>query len=165
MPDDDLTPAQRFAKDVLEAMNEPASAERQAYEAHQERAERVELEKLYIATGQVEPTPMFTRLLAIMADTIEALNPPDGPFATVELALRYRGRKGVLRFAASPNKADRRYVELTIFSESGLSTSSQWLDNGSNAELVTYLRRPDVVADTITTADEAIISLARNNLA
>ena len=33
------------------------------------------------------------------------------------------------------------------------------------AELVTYLRRPEVVADTIATADEAIISLARNNLA
>lgn len=165
MPDDDLTPAQKFAKEVLEEMNKPPTPDREAYEAQKELAARAELEKLSIATGQYEPEELFTRLLALMADTIEALNPPDGPFETIELKLKYKGRRGILRFAPSPNKADRRYIELSINSESGLSTSSQWLDNGSNAELVRYLRRPDVVADTIATADEAIISLARNNLA
>ena len=165
MPDDDLTPAQQFAKDVLEEMNKPPSADREAYEARKELEDRREIEKTYIATGQYEPDKLFTRLLAIMAETIETLNPPDGPFDTVELKLKYKGRRGILRFAPSPNKAHLRYVELSINSESDLSTSSQWLDNGTNAELVRYLRRFDVVADTIATADEAIISLARNNLA
>ncbi len=165
MPDDELTPAQKFAKDVLEEMNKPPSAEREAYEAQKEIEDRAEIEKMYIATGQYEPTKLFTRLLAIMAETIEKLNPPPGPFEPVELELKYKGRRGVLRFAPSPSKAERRYVELSINSETNLSTSSQWLDNGTNAELVTYLRRPEVVADTIATADEAIISLARNNLA
>ena len=165
MPDDELTPAQKFAKDVLEEMNKPPSAEREAYEAQKEIEDRAAIEKMYIATGQYEPTKLFTRLLAIMAETIEKLNPPPGPFEPVELELKYKGRRGVLRFAPSPSKAERRYVELSINSETNLSTSSQWLDNGTNAELVTYLRRPEVVADTIATADEAIISLARNNLA
>lgn len=165
MPDDDLTPAQKFARDVLEEMNKPPTAERLAYEAQKEIDDRREIEKMYIATGQYAPDKLFTRLLAIMAETIETMNPPDGPFETVELKLNYKNRDGILRFAPSPNKAHLRYVELSINSESGLSTSSQWLDNGTNAELVTYLRRSDVVADTIATADEAIISLARNNLA
>ena len=165
MPDDELTPAQKFAKDVLEEMNKPPSAEREAYEAQKEIEDRAAIEKMYIATGQYEPTKLFTRLLAIMAETIEKLDPPPGPFEPVELELKYKGRRGVLRFAPSPSKAERRYVELSINSETNLSTSSQWLDNGTNAELVTYLRRPEVVADTIATADEAIISLARNNLA
>ncbi len=108
---------------------------------------------------------MFGRLLAEMADTIERIDPPDGPFEPVELPLTIKGRKGVLRFAPSPNKPDRRYVELSIHSESGLSTSSQLLDNGTNADLVTYLRKPEVVADTIATAEEGIVSLTRNRLA
>ena len=159
-----MTPAQRFARDVLEEMDKPPSAEREAYEAQKEIEDRAEIEKMYIATGQYEPVKLFARLLAIMAETIEKLNPPDGSFDPVELKLCYKGRKGILRFAPSPNKPDRRYVELSIKSESGLSTSSQWLDNGTNAELVKYLRRLEVVGDTIATADEAIVSLARNNL-
>jgi hypothetical protein len=166
VPDDDhLTPAQKFARDVLEEMDKPATPEQLAYEAQRDLEERRANEKMYIATGQYEPTKLFTRLLAIMAETIEKLDPPPGPFEPVELELKYKGRRGILRFAPSPSKADRRYVELSINSETNISTSSQWLDNGTNAELVTYLRRPEVVADTIATADEAIISLARNNLA
>jgi hypothetical protein len=165
MPDDDLTPAQRFARDVLEEMNKPKSPEREAYEARKELEDCAAIERMYIATGQYAPEKLFDRLLAIMAETIEKLNPPDGPFEPVGLELKYKGRKGVLRFAPSPNKPDRRYVELSINSESGLSTSSQWLDNGTNAELVNYLRRPGAVADAIATADGAILSLARNNLA
>lgn len=165
MHDDDLTPAQRFARDVLEEMDKPPSAEREAYEAQKEREDRAATERMYIATGQYEPQKLFTRLLAIMAETIEKLAPAPGPFEPIELELKYKGRRGILRFAPSPGRADRRYVELSINSESNLSTSSQWLDSGTNAELVTYLHRPEVVADTIATADEAIISLARNNLA
>ena len=112
-----------------------------------------------------QPEQVFGRLLAEMADTIERINPPDGPFEPVELPLTIKGRRAVLRFAPSPNKADRRHVELSINSESGLSTSSQLLDNGTNADLVAYLRRPDVVADTIATAEEGIMSLTRNRLA
>jgi hypothetical protein len=164
MRDDDLTPAQRFARDVLEEMDKPPSAEREALEAQKEIEDCAAIERMYIATGQYEPQKLFTRLLAIMADEIEKRNPPDGPFEPVELELKYKGRRGILRFAPSPSRADRRYVELSINSESNLSTSSQWLDHGTNAELVNYLRRPEVVADTIATADEAIISLARNNL-
>ena len=52
-----------------------------------------------------------------------------------------------------------------MFTESGLSTSSQWLESGSNAELVAYLRRPDVVAETATTAGELMESLRHNRLA
>jgi hypothetical protein len=165
MNDDDLTPAQRFARDVLEEMDKPPSAEREAYEAQKEIEDRAANERMYIATGQYEPRKLFTRLLAIMAETIEKLDPAPGPFEPIELELKYKGRRGILRFAPSPSRADRRYVELSINSESNLSTLSQWLDSGTNVELVAYLRRPEVVADTIATADEAIISLARNNLA
>jgi hypothetical protein len=146
-------------------MNKPKTPEREAYEAQKEIEDRAAIERMYIATGQYEPETLFTRLLAIMAEAIERMNPPDGPFEPFELKLCYKGRNGVLRFAPSPNRPGGRYVELSINSASDLSTSSQWLDNGTNAELVQYLRRSGVVADTITVADEAIISLARNNLA
>jgi hypothetical protein len=157
--------AQEFARWVLDEMNKPKSPEREAYEAQKEIEDRAAIDRMYIATGQYEPETLLTRLLAIMAEIIERLDPPDGPFEPVELKLMYKGRKGVLRYAPSPNKPDRRYVELSFNTESDISTSSVWLDNGTNAELVKYLRRPEVVADAIRLADEAIISLARNRLA
>lgn len=106
---------------------------------------------------------MFGTLIAEMASTIERLDPPAGPFETVELRFTFQGREGVLRFAASPSKAERRYVELSIYSEH--STSSQWLDNGTNRDLVAYLRRPEVIDEAIATAEECIVSLVRNRLA
>ena len=78
--DDELTRAQRFASDVLDEMDKPKSPEREAYEAHKDREDRDALERMYIATGQYEPTKLFTKLLAMMAETIERLNPPDGEF-------------------------------------------------------------------------------------
>lgn len=118
-----------------------------------------------IAAGQYEPEELFRRLLAVMAETIERLNPPDGPFEPVVYDLRFKGRAGGLEFGASPDKPPVRYVRLSIRTASGISASSVWLDFGTNAELVRYLGRPDVVADAVRLADEAIISLARNDLA
>ena len=117
-----------------------------------------------LAAGTIDQDGLDALVDQALAETIERMN-SDGPFEPVELKFCYKGRNGILRFAPSPNKPDRRYVELSINTESDLSTSSQWLDNGTNAELVNYLRKPEVVADTIRLADEAIISLARNNLA
>lgn len=167
MPDDDLTSrAKQFAKDVLDEMDQPISPERAAAQARKEREDAASLERFYIATGQYDdPKEMFAKLLGLMAEAIEQLDPPDGPFETIELALQYKARKGVLRFAASPNKPNRRNIELSIDSESGLSTSSAMLDTGTNAEIVQYLRKPELVAEMIATADEAIVSLARNRLA
>ena len=83
---------------------------------------------------------------------------PTATFEPVEVPLTLAGRKAVLRFAPSPSKPDKRYVELSVSSESEFSTSSQWLESGSNADLIEYLRRPDVVADTPATADELVQS-------
>jgi hypothetical protein len=157
--------AKQLAKDVLEEMDKPISPEREAALARKEREDKESLERFYVTTGQATPEEIFKYYLAEMATAIECLNPPDGPFDPIELPLSYKGRKGMLRFAPSPNKAPRRYVELSIDSESGLSTSSAMLDTGTNAEIVTYLRRPELVAEMIETADERIVSLARNRLA
>lgn len=164
MPDDDLTRGQQLASDLLDEMDKPKSPEREAYEARKDREDREALERMYIATGQYEPEKLFTRMLAMMADAIELANPPDGEFEAIEMPLKFKGHKGSLRFAAS-GKPHLRNIQLSIMSESGLSTSSTYLDNGTNAEIVKYLRRPEVVADTIQTAEESIISFARNRLA
>ncbi len=166
MPDDDLTSrAKQFAKDVLEEMDKPISPERAAALARKEREDAELAERFYISSGQYEGEELFAKLLAIMADAIEKLDPPAGAFDAIELALKYKQRKGVLRFGPSPNKPERRYIELSIDSESGLSTSSAMLDTGTNTEIVTYLRRPELVAEMLATAEERIVSLARNRLA
>lgn len=165
VPDDDLTSAQQLAKDLLDEMDKPKSPEREAYEARKEREDREALERLYIATGQYPPDQLFAKLLANMVAEIERVDPPEGEFPPIELAFQYKGRKGVLRFGPSPNKPARRYIELSLDSESGLSTSSAMLDTGNNAEIVQYLRKPELVAEMIATAEERIVSLARNRLA
>lgn len=164
-PDDMAARSRQLAKNLLDEMDKPKSAEREAYEAQKEREDREALERFYIATGQVKPEQVAQRALAELADKIERLAPADATFEAVEVPLTLSGRKAVLRFAPSPSKPDKRYVELSVSSESGLSTSSQWLDSGTNADLITYLRRPDVVADTLATADELAQSLSRNRLA
>jgi len=164
VPDDELTRGQQLANDLLDEMDKPKSPEREAYEARKDREDREALERMYIATGQYEPPKMFSKLLALMANAIEQLNPPDGEFPAIEMPLTFKGHKGSLRFSAS-GKPHLRNIQLSIESESGLSTSSTYLDNGSNAEIVKYLRRPEVVAETIHTAEESIISFARNRLA
>ncbi len=106
------------------------------------------------------------RALSELADRIERMGPV-ARFDSVDVGLTLAGRRrAILRFAPSPSQPQsKRYVELRVFTESGLSTSSQWLESGSNAELVAYLRRPDVVAETATTARELMESLRRNRLA
>jgi hypothetical protein len=156
--------SKQLAKDLLEQMDEPQSKERAEYEAQKEREDREALERFYVATGQVKPEQIMQRALVELADKIERMNPP-GEFEPVEVPLTLGGRKAVLRFAPSPSKPDKRYVELSIASESGLSTSSQWLDSGTNAELVAYLRKPEVIADTLATSEELAQSLASHRLA
>lgn len=164
MPDDDRS--KQLAKDLLDELDKPISPEREAQLAEKERADREALEKFYIATGQIKPEQVMQRALAELADKIERMNAPvSGPFEQLELPIELKGRKGTLRFAPSPRKPENRYVELSIYSESGLSTSSQWLEQGTAEALVAYLRKPEVVADTLTTADELMESLSRNRLA
>jgi hypothetical protein len=163
VPDDDT---KQLAKDILDELDKPTSPEREAQLAEKERADREALEKFYIATGQIKPEQVMQRALVELADKIERMKAPvSGPFDMLELPIEIKGRKGTLRFAASPRKAENRYVELSIYSESGLSTSSQWLEQGTAEALVAYLRKPEVVADTLTTVDELMLSLSRNRLA
>jgi hypothetical protein len=156
--------SKQLAKDLLEQMDEPQSKERAEYEAQKEREDHEALERFYVATGQVKPEQVMQRALVELADKIERMN-PRGEFEPVEVPLTLGGRKAILRFAPSPSKPDKRYVELSIASESGLSTSSQWLDSGTNAELVAYLRKPEVIADTLATSEELAQSLASHRLA
>lgn len=107
---------------------------------------------------------MVSRLLTELADRIERLDDAANDI-TIELPLSLDSLTGVLRFAPSPSKPNKQIVELSIRSESGLSTSSQWLDTGSRPELVAYLRRPDVIADTLATAHDLGRSLSRHRLA
>ncbi len=163
-PDDMAARSRQLAKDLLDEMDKPKSPKCEAYEAQKERADREALERFYIATGQITPEQVAQRALAELADTIERMAPTSA-FEPVEVPVTLVGRKDVLRFAPSPSKPDKRYVELSISSESGLSTSSQWLESGTNEELVAYLRRPEVIAETIATAAELAQSLSRNRLA
>jgi hypothetical protein len=103
------------------------------------------------------------RLLAELAERIERL--PVAADATIELDLRVHDRPGVLRFAPSPSRPGKQIIELSITSESGLSTSSQWLDTGASADLVAYLRKPETIAETIATAEELARSLSNHRLA
>jgi len=104
------------------------------------------------------------RLLGEMVDRIRRVAPV-GEFAPIEIPIVLARCHGVLRFAPSPNKPGKRILELSIASESGLSTSSQWLDTGDSDHLIAYLRRPEVVADTLATAHELALSLSRHRLA
>jgi len=122
------------------------------------------LERFYAATGQSTPESVIRRMLAELADKIERLD-PQGTFEAVELPFAFGDRKGLLRFAPHASKADKRSIELAIQSETGLSTSSRFLDHGTNTSLVNYLRKPEVVADTIATAEELMEALSRNRLA
>ncbi len=111
------------------------------------------------------------RILGEMVQRIENLGRAGGSddaaavLAPIEIPLVLESCHGVLRFAPSPNKPGKWILELSIASESGLSTSSQWLDTGDSDHLIEYLRRPEVVADTLATAHELALSLSRHRLA
>lgn len=82
-----------------------------------------------------------------LAARIERL-PDAGEFGAVEQAFVHADRRAVLRCAPSPADPERvRFVELRVASESGQSTTSQWLLAGSNGELAAYLRWPETVED------------------
>ncbi len=164
-PDDIAARSRQVAKDLLDEMDKPKSPEREAYEAQKGREDAEALERFYIATGQVKPQQVTQRALVELADRIERAAPTSADFEPIEITLTLVGRKAVIRFSPSPSKPDKRYVELSVSSESGLSTSSQWLDSGSNDDLIAYLRKPEVVADTLVTAEELVQSLSRNRLA
>jgi hypothetical protein len=166
VPDsDDITArSKQLAKDILDELDKPISKEREEQLAQKEREDREALERFYVATGQIKPEQVIQRALHELADHIERVNPP-GDFEAVEVPFPFKERRAVLRFAPSTTKPAKRVVELSISSESGLSTSSQCLDTGSNAELVAYLRKPEVVADTLATSEELSQSLSSHRLA
>jgi hypothetical protein len=163
-PNDMAARSRQFAQELLHEMDTPKTPEREVYEAQKAREDREGLEQFYIATGQITPEQVAQRALAELAAQIERMAPTSA-FEPVEVLVTLAGRQGVLRFAPSPSQPDKRYVELSLASESGLSTSSQWLASGTNEELVAALRRPEVIAETLATAVELAQSLSRNRLA
>jgi hypothetical protein len=74
--------------------------------------------------------------------------PEAGEFDMIEETFDHNGRRVVLRCAPSPADPERvRYAELRVASESGQSTTSQWLLAGSNEELAAHLRWPETVEE------------------
>lgn len=156
--------SKQLAKDLLDELDKPTSKEREEQLAQKEREDREALEQFYLATGQVTPEQVVQRALHELADAIERLDPA-GEFEPVEVSFAFKDRRAVLRFAPSSTRPAKRVIELSMASESGLSTSSQTLDTGSNAELVAYLRRPEVVGETLATSEELAQSLSSYRLA
>jgi hypothetical protein len=76
------------------------------------------------------------------------------------------GRSGLTAIQSlgpSPeNKSFKRYIQLTVFTPSGLSHSSQWLQSGTNAE---FLRRESIVPEINSVAGELVISLQQHRFA
>ncbi len=165
MPDSDHSNAQRLAKEILDELDKPTSKEREEQMAQKERDDSMTLQEFYVVSGQIKQEQLVQRVLLELADKIERLDPPDGVFEQVEIVFAMNHRKAVLRFAPSPSRPAKRYVELSVATESGLSTSSQWLESGTNAHLALYLRKPEVVAATIATGEELKQSLAMHRLA
>lgn len=95
----------------------------------------------------VTADPTVAAALHELAARIERL-PETGEFGAAEQAFVHAGRRAVLRCAPSPADPERvRFVELRVTSESGRSTTSQWLLAGSNGELAAHLRWPETVGD------------------
>jgi hypothetical protein len=156
--------SKELAKDLLDELDRPKSDEHEAYEARKEDEDREALEQFYRRTGQVTPDPL-QQAIAALAERIEEMPPGVTAFEAIEVPLTITGRKAMLRFAVSPAKPDRRFLDLTVWSASGLSTSAQWLSNGSGDELIAHLRRPEMAADIRSSAEELIQSLDRHRLA
>jgi hypothetical protein len=162
-PSEATARGKQFAKDLLDTLDKPDSAEREAYEALKEREDRESLERFYRITGQRKATP--AEAVRDLADAVEKI-PPAGPFEPIEIELEMPGvRRTMLRLAASPTKPQKRYVELQVYTPSGISHSSQWMESGTNAELAAFLRRTTTVAEIDALADELAVGLQRNNMA
>jgi hypothetical protein len=157
------TRAQAFARRVLEEMDRPKSPEREAYEAQKELEDREALTHLYRLTRQCKATAV--EAVSTLAYKLKEL-PPDGPFREAEVDVEgLCGRKAVLRLGPSPlNTPFSRYIELTVFTPSGVSHSSQWLTCGTNAELAAFLGRETIEAEIAAVAEELVLSLERSRL-
>ena len=95
----------------------------------------------------VTAEPSISAALQELAVRIEHL-PGTGEFEMIEQSFDHAGRRAMLRCAPSPADPQKmRFTELRILSESGQSTTSQWLLAGSNEELAAYLRWPETVED------------------
>jgi hypothetical protein len=95
----------------------------------------------------VTADPSVAAAVHELAARIERL-PRTGEFGALEQAFVHADRRAVLRCAPSPADPERtRFAELRVASESGQSTTSQWLLAGSNGELAAYLRWPETVED------------------
>ena len=153
-----------MARLILEEMEKPTSPEREAYLAQKEREDGEALEHVYRLSGQRKAT--VVEAVSALAYAIETL-PLDGPFNEIEVEIEgLCGRKAILSLGPSPSKVPfKRYIELTVFTPSGLSKSSQWLNSGTNAELAAFLRRASMAAEIGAVAEELVLSLQRNRLA
>lgn len=95
----------------------------------------------------VTADPVVAAAVNELAAQIERL-PHTDEFGAIEHAFVHANRRASLRCAPSPADPEQiRFVELRVTSESGQSTTSQWLLAGSNDELAAYLRWPETVED------------------
>ena len=131
--DDMAARSEQLAGDLADELDKPKSDEREACEARKESEDREALERFYARTGQINPDPVQQAIAELVHRMEQA---PTGAirFADIEAPLTIAGRRGVLRFAPSPSKPGRRFIELAVWSESGLSNFSQWLESGSGDE-------------------------------
>jgi hypothetical protein len=156
--------AQELARLLLEAMDTPTSPEREAYLARKEREDREGLEHFYRLTGQCKAT--VAEAVNALAYALQTL-PPDGPFDERKVEVEgLCGRKAILSLEPSArNTPFMRSIVLTVFTPSGLSTSSVWLAHGTNADLAAFLQRESLVTEIGAAAEERVISLERHRLA
>lgn len=109
--DDMAAQSKQLARDLLDELDKPAGDEREACEA---------LDLFFRRTGQVKPDPLQ---LAIeeLAQRIEQMPPGVTAFEDIEVPLTLTNRKAVLRFAPSPLKPDRRFLDLACGARADLA--------------------------------------------
>ncbi len=163
-PPEALSHAQEFAKWILEEMDKPTTPEQEAYETQKELEDREAYKHFYRISGQVKAT--VAEAISTLIYSLKSL-PKDGTFDLIEVQVTgLHGRKAILSLGSSPLKAPfRRYAELRVYTLSEISHSSQWLDNGTNEELLAFLQRASISSEIDELAKELMISLERNNLA
>jgi hypothetical protein len=109
--------------------------------------------------------PVLAAAAQSLARAIERL-PAAGAFDSIATEVLVADHRTQLRCAPSPsNPQARRFVEVCVRSPSGLSTSSQWLDSGSNEELAALLRWPETPGEIERIVRELIESRQRNRMA
>ena len=112
----------------------------------------------------VTADPVIAAVLRELAAQIELL-PETGEFGAIEQPFVHGDQRVVLRCAPSPADPERkRFVELRVGSESGQSTTSQWLLAGSNGELGAYLRWPETVEDIPRHIRELVVTQQQHRM-